>query len=121
MSTLTAITVVDISPSLALKMSDKASLGVGFDIQVANAEFDNVAAFINPQIGAARVIVPGFDTRSTNTASDTGYGFHAGIMWKTNWSINWPMRRWIKSWEVKKNRGIVCDKLFWILKPRDCG
>lgn len=70
--TLSSITVVDISPSLALKINDKASVGFGFDIQRAYAEFN--------QVGTSST--PDFDTTSTNKANDTGYGFHAGVLYQ---------------------------------------
>lgn len=86
-ATLTSIRVVDISPSLGFKITDKASLGVGFDIQRAYAEFNSVAALINPQFlppipPPPKVVLPAFDTDSTNKANDTGYGFRLGFLYE---------------------------------------
>jgi long-chain fatty acid transport protein len=72
-ATLTSISVIDISPSLAFKLNDQASIGAGFDIQRAYAEFNNIGGLpFNPQ----------FDSSSMNDANDTGYGFHAGILYE---------------------------------------
>lgn len=71
--TLSSITVVDISPSLGFKVSKKVSLGAGFDIQRAFAEFN--------QVGTLGYI-QGFDSTSTNRANDTGYGYHLGALYE---------------------------------------
>ncbi len=71
-STLTSITVVDISPSLGFKVTDKASIGAGFDIQRASAEFDFVG-LSTPTLATAT---------STSKASDTGYGYHLGALYE---------------------------------------
>jgi len=70
--TLSSITVVDISPSLGFKVTDKFAVGLGLDIQRAWAEFNQVGTIAITNI---------FDTTSTNKANDTGYGFHAGILY----------------------------------------
>jgi long-chain fatty acid transport protein len=81
-ATMTSITVIDISPSLGFKVTDKASIGAGFDIQRAYAEFDSVAGLINPSPFAAKTIDPASDTISTNKANDTGYGYHLGALYE---------------------------------------
>lgn len=73
-ATLTSITVVDFSPSLAVQVSDQASLGIGLDIQKNDAEFDSV--------GKLLIILDPTDTRSTNRVSGVGYGYHAGILYE---------------------------------------
>ncbi len=86
-ATLTSITVVDISPSLGFKVTDKASLGLGFDIQRAFAEFNSVAGFIDPRISfppVPKTVLTAFDTTSTNKANDTGYGYHLGALYEFN-------------------------------------
>lgn len=75
-ATLTSITVVDVSPSLGFKVTDKASVGLGFDIQRAFAEFDNMAGSV------LTVPIQLSDTTSTNKANDTGYGFHLGALYE---------------------------------------
>lgn len=90
-TTLTSITVVDISPSFAAKVFDKsfgkASLGAGFDIQSASAEFDNVGVILTPAPSVltglpTTSIVPGFTATSRNKANGTGYGFHLGALYE---------------------------------------
>jgi long-chain fatty acid transport protein len=74
-ATMTSITVVDISPSLGLKVTDKASLGAGFDVQRAFAEFNNFGVIVT---------TPGTDTPSINNANDTAYGYHLGALYEFN-------------------------------------
>jgi len=86
-ATTTSITLVDISPSLGIKVTDKASLGAGFDIQRAYAEFDMVAGLINPAFTfppTPKTVLPAEDTDSTNKANDTGYGYHLGALYEFN-------------------------------------
>ncbi len=67
----TGLTVVDISPSLSFALTDKAALGVGLDVQRADAQFVNYGGI-------------GFPTASgeaKNTLDDTGYGMHAGALY----------------------------------------
>ena len=45
-ATQTSITTIDISPTLAVKVTDKASIGLGPDIQYAKGEFDQVGVFL---------------------------------------------------------------------------
>lgn len=84
-STLTSITVVDISPSLGFKVMDnqygKGSVGLGFDIQRAWAEFDSEAALFVP---FTETPVIGLTGSSQNKANDTGYGFHLGGLYEIN-------------------------------------
>lgn len=86
-ATLTSINVVDISPSLGFKITDKASLGVGFDVQRGYAEFNSVAGLIDPTISLTvppppKEVLTAYDTDSTNKANDTGYGFRLGFMYE---------------------------------------
>lgn len=82
-ATLASITVVDISPSLGMKITDKASIGAGLDIQRAYAELNNVAALINPNpFVLPRTIDPAMDTTSKNKTNDTGYGFRLGYLYE---------------------------------------
>lgn len=77
-ATTTSITIIDISPSIGIRVIErgdsKGSIGAGFDVQKAYAEFDNV----------------GFSTLTTatayshNRANDTGYGYHLGALYEIN-------------------------------------
>ncbi len=69
-ATLTSANVIDISPSLAAQVTDKTSVGVGFDIQKMTAEFDQVGTFA------------GQNLPSQNKLSDTGYGYHLGALYQ---------------------------------------
>lgn len=72
-ATLTSITVVDISPSIGFKVTDKGSLGLGLDIQRVFAEFDNTGL---------SVLTSGSNTQATNKADDTAYGYHLGALYE---------------------------------------
>lgn len=71
-ATTTSITVVDISPSLAFQLTDKGSVGLGFDIQRADAEYDQAGGLGFPTINA----------ESINKISGTGYGGHLGALYQ---------------------------------------
>ncbi|MHB1222373.1 MAG: OmpP1/FadL family transporter [Gammaproteobacteria bacterium] len=79
-ATRTSITVVDISPSLAYEINKQFSLGLGFDVQRAMGEFDNVSGSRLP-ISPTFPYTAALDTTATNKANGTGYGYHAGIMY----------------------------------------
>jgi long-chain fatty acid transport protein len=82
--TLTSIRVIDISPSLGFKLNDQISFGVGFDIQRAFAEFNLIGALISPNPFTTRTVLTQDDTTLKNKVDDTGYGFHAGILYDLN-------------------------------------
>lgn len=71
-STQTSITVIDISPTLALKLNDKFSFGLGPDVQMVKGEFDQVAT-----LGGAEL-----DSDGINKATDTKYGYHLGGLYE---------------------------------------
>lgn len=66
-----ADSVVDISPSLGLQLTDKFSFGIGFDAQKMRAQFDQTG-----------VDGDDTDTDSTTRLSDTGYGVHLGGLYQ---------------------------------------
>lgn len=70
-ATQTAVSVVDISPELAFKVTDKASIGFGPDLQIMHGEFDQVGTLAGE-----------LDTYSTNKADDTAYGYHLGALYE---------------------------------------
>jgi len=74
--TLTSVQVVDISPSLGFKVTDKASVGAGFDIQRMFGEFD--------QEGTPLATEPELDTENITKLNDTGYGYHMGALYEFN-------------------------------------
>jgi long-chain fatty acid transport protein len=71
-TTTAALTVVDISPALAIQLNPKASFGAGLDIQRMYAEIDKVGG-----LG-----FPTFEAQSYNKANDTGYGYHLGGLYQ---------------------------------------
>lgn len=80
-ATETSIQVLDISPSLAFKLTDNLSLGIGPDADYVDATFNsfgglpNWAQFNNLPASA-------YDTESENRANGWGYGWHAGLMYQ---------------------------------------
>lgn len=70
-STLTSVTVYDISPSLGLAFNDRISVGAGLDIEHIKGEFNQYAA--GP-------VGPELDTYSTNSGSGNAYGYHLGAL-----------------------------------------
>jgi long-chain fatty acid transport protein len=71
-STESSVMVVDISPSIGFKLTDKASLGLGPDVQIMKGEFDQIGTFADETM----------DSNGINQASDTGYGYHAGALYE---------------------------------------
>ncbi len=71
-ATTTAATVVDVSPSFGLQLTDKGSFGFGLDIQRMDAEFDQVGG----------VGLPTTNAECINKLSDTGYGGHFGVLYQ---------------------------------------
>ena len=71
-STLSSVKVIDMSPSLGMKLTDKTSVGFGIDLQRMEVEFDQIAG-LGPTTN---------DTDSTNRANDTGWGAHFGGLYE---------------------------------------
>ena len=71
-STFASVKVVDVSPTLAYQMTDKASFGIGPDLQRMSVEFDQYAVLDDPSNYAT----------SVNRADDTGYGAHFGWLYQ---------------------------------------
>jgi long-chain fatty acid transport protein len=71
-STESSVMVVDISPTIAIKLGQKASFGIGPDVQVMKGEFDQVGTFADETM----------DSDGINQASDTGYGYHLGALYE---------------------------------------
>jgi long-chain fatty acid transport protein len=72
-ATLSSITMANISPSIGFKVTNKASLGAGLDIQRVYAELDLIGTSI---------LTPDSDTDSTNKANGTAYGYHLGALYE---------------------------------------
>lgn len=70
-ATLSSANVIDISPSIGLKVTDQWSIGFGPDIQRMFAEFDLIATDGGDS-----------NTPSTNKLNDAAYGYHAGVLYQ---------------------------------------
>jgi long-chain fatty acid transport protein len=75
-ATKTAVQVIDISPSVGFKVTDKLSLGLGIDADRLSAELDSVAGTPSPFSPI------NFDTVSQNYANGWGYGWHTGALYQ---------------------------------------
>ncbi|WP_006788348.1 OmpP1/FadL family transporter [Thiorhodospira sibirica] len=76
-STETALTVINLQPSLAVALTPSFSIGAGLDVQYADATLE--AALPDPtQPGGP---TPGSDGYSRLSADHWGYGFNLGMQW----------------------------------------
>lgn len=73
-ATTTSVQVIDVSPVLSFKLGNGVSFGVGPDVQLMSGVFNQVAT-----LGDAEQ-----DSDGINSADDTGYGMHAGLMYEAN-------------------------------------
>lgn len=64
-------TVVDVGPSIGVKISDKVSVGAGFDVEHLTSSFSNMVGF--------PLSFPG-DSEVQNHLYGWGYGWHAGVL-----------------------------------------
>lgn len=80
-STLSQVTVLDISPSLGYLVTDKFSVGAGLDLQKMEAEFDAVGSFPNSTTGLPETSI---NSESINKANDTSFGSHFGLLYQFN-------------------------------------
>lgn len=71
-ATETSVTVIDISPSVGFKVTEKGSLGFGLDGQRMYGVFN--------QVGSNGVRT--YDSDGINNADDTAYGYHAGALYE---------------------------------------
>lgn len=71
---LSSLKVVDFTPSLGIAITDKFSVGFGFDFENLRGEFNQTAT--------ASAFVNDFDTVSNNSGSDTAYGYHLGALYQ---------------------------------------
>lgn len=85
-STLNGITTINFSPSLAYKVNKQLSLGFGTDIQYVDMKVNKiVGASFDP---AFQNRVPSsLDSVVTNNLTNTGFGWHAGLLWKPSNAI----------------------------------
>lgn len=78
-ATLSKLTVVDVSPDIAGKLTDNVSFGAGLDFQWARVKFNAV-------LGAPTLLQyidqspTAWDSTSNNQGNSFGMGFHTGLM-----------------------------------------
>lgn len=80
-----AITTLNINPTVAYKMTDKWSVGLGLNAQYLDAELSNAIDFgtINAVVGAGLPLTPqGDDGFVTMSADDYAYGFNLGLLFE---------------------------------------
>jgi long-chain fatty acid transport protein len=70
-STMASVTVIDISPTYAFKITDKVSFGLGPDIQPMKGSFNQIGT-----LGGE------LDSDGINSADDTAYGYHFGGLYE---------------------------------------
>lgn len=75
-ATKSELSAIDISPSLAFKVNEHLSLGLGLDIEKMSATLDSWSGA--PALGTA------YDSASHNEGTDWGYGWHAGALYEFN-------------------------------------
>lgn len=79
-ATLTSLRVVDLSPSLGIALTDKFSVGAGFDAEHARGEFDLVGGLPIPFFSGPDSL----DTPSVNVGTSNAYGYHLGALYQFN-------------------------------------
>lgn len=72
-ATISSLSVIDLSPSLAYQLNKQLSFGVGLDYQHVQAELDSIVGAFSPGL---------LDTTSTNKADGNGYGYHLGGLYQ---------------------------------------
>jgi long-chain fatty acid transport protein len=79
-ATLTELQTIDISPSLGWAVTNRLSVGLGFDPQYSLAKLNNVVS--SPVLAAILgEPVNALDTTSTNKGHGWGYGWHGGLLY----------------------------------------
>ena len=75
LATLTSVKVIDISPSMGFKLTDKLSFGLGPNFQKMYGDFNSVAGVGEPEVN---------DTKSINKVNGTAFGYHLGALYEFN-------------------------------------
>ena len=78
----TDIKTFDLSPNIAFKVNDYIGIGVGIDYRIAQIDLTKNIPFFNPYTN--QVVDVGQVHLHTDGLSETGWGYHAGIMFKTD-------------------------------------
>lgn len=75
--TQASLRVIDISPSIGIALTNKFSIGAGFDFERARGEFDSVATVPGTLFGATPP-----DTTSKNIGNSYANGYHLGALYQ---------------------------------------
>lgn len=75
-ATYSEIKLIDLSPSIGVRVWEGLSLGAGFDAQKARASFNSVTTTVTSG--------PASDTDVTNKAYSSAYGYHLGALYEVN-------------------------------------
>jgi len=80
-ATKSLVQVIDLSPVIAFKVTDKFSIGAGPDFDHVDATFDSMAGL--PAFArVAGLAADAYDSKSENNASGWGTGWHAGLLYQ---------------------------------------
>jgi len=74
-ATSTKLMIIDVSPAVSAKITDKVSVGIAFDAQYATVDYNVIGGV---PVGGDRT----FDSISLNHGTSIGVGAHGGIMWQ---------------------------------------
>jgi long-chain fatty acid transport protein len=80
-ATQSKVQVVDLSPALAFKVTDKLSIGAGPDFDHIYATFDSMSGLPAYARATGRA-ADAYDSKSENDASGWGTGWHAGVLYQ---------------------------------------
>lgn len=80
-TTTNGIKAINFSPSLAYKTSDQLSFGLGADIQYVSMQIDKIVGS-NIDLSFNNQSPSVFDSNVTNNLSNTGLGWHGGVLYK---------------------------------------
>lgn len=80
-ATDTSVQVLDLSPSIGFKITDKLSAGFGLDADYLDATLNAIGGFPTLAVAEGRPANT-FDTKSENNADGWGYGYHAGLLYQ---------------------------------------
>ncbi len=77
---------ININPSLAYRLSDKLTLGLGFSVQHLDAELSNAIDFglVGFSLGIPGFAPNGVDAKITLAGDDVGYGYNIGFLYEIN-------------------------------------
>lgn len=81
-ATKTAVQVIDLSPVIAFKVTDKLSVGAGPDFDRVDAVFDSMSGLPTYALHTGVLQPSAYDTKSENSADGWGTGWHAGVLYQ---------------------------------------